>query len=110
MKAKTNELWLKSLVLAQEFDRYVLEHPGFAKKIPNGAEVVLLPSYDKVLREYNLRNAQINREPGRPLVYIEIARWRPRASQIVGPRVKVDKATAKNGKTKSSKRATSLQA
>jgi hypothetical protein len=89
MKQQEDQLWLRSLTLIHEFDRYVLEHPRFAEKIPNGAEVVLLPSYDAELRKYNLRNSQINREPGRPLVYIEIDRLRPRRSLIVRPKLKV---------------------
>ncbi len=108
MRKKTNELWLKSLVLAQEFDRYVLEHPRFAEKIPNGAEVVLLPEYDKELRAYNLRNSQSNQEPERPLVYIEIARLRPRLSQIVSPRVRISRATVKNGRSNASKRTVAI--
>jgi hypothetical protein len=89
MKRQEDWLWQRSLTLIHEFDRYVLEHPRFAEKIPNGAEVVLLPSYDDELRKYNLRNSQINREPGRPLVYIEIDRLRPRRSLIVRPKLKV---------------------
>lgn len=99
MKAKKNELWLKSLVLGQEFDRYVLEHPSFAERIPHGAEVVLLPNYDQELREYNLRNSKVNTEPGRPIVHIEIGRLRPRHSQIVRPKMKVlSKAGPANAK------------
>jgi len=86
------------LDLVHEFSRYVLEHPRFAERIPYGAQVVILPSYDKELREYNLRNAAINREPGRPVVHVEIGRLRPRRSQIVKPRMKTLKEISTNGK------------
>lgn len=86
-----NELSQRSLDLALEFDRYTLEHPRFAERIPHGAEVVLLPAYDKELREYNLHNATINTEPERPIVHVEIARLRPRRSLIVRPRMKMPK-------------------
>lgn len=102
---KANELCERSLDLGLEFSRYVLEHPRFAERIPCGAQVVLLPSYDKELREYNLRNAAINREPGRPVVHIEIARLRPRRSQIVKPRLKTPKEAATNGKPPRRKKA-----
>lgn len=95
MKKQEDRLWQRSLTLIHEFDRYVLEHPRFAEKIPYGAEVVLLPSYDDELRKYNLRNSQINRESGRRLVYVEIDRLRPRRSLIVRPKLKtVDTVTS----------------
>ncbi len=110
MKAEMDELSLRSLVLAQEFDRYVLEHPRFAQKIPRGAEVVLLPAYDLELREYNFRNAGLNREPKRPLIYVEIDRLRPRRSQIVRPRMKIAAPPSKNGKKQALKRTASTHA
>lgn len=105
MKTKMNELWYRALTLSQEFDRYVLEHPRFAERIPFGAEVVLLPTYDKELREYNLRNGTINNEPGRPIVHIEIGRLRPRRSQIIKPKLKIVKEISVDGKSKRHKKA-----
>ena len=99
MKAMANDLEFRSLVLSQEFSRYVLEHPSFAERIPYGAEVVLLPTYDRELRAYNLRNAAINREPGRSFVHIEIDRLRPRRSLIVKPKLKNATAFPVNGKS-----------
>jgi hypothetical protein len=84
---------LRSLALIHEFEQYILDHPRFAERIPYGAQVVLLPTYDKKLREYNLRNARINAEPNRPVVHIEIDRLRPRRSLIVRPRLKIDKSS-----------------
>jgi len=98
MKPKMNDLMERSLLLSQEFDRYVLEHPRFAERIPYDAEVVLLPAYDKELRGYNLRNAALDDEPGRLLVHIEIDRLRPRRSEIVKPRLKTIKELPVNGK------------
>ncbi len=95
---KKNELGQRSLDLGLEFSRYVLEHPRFAERIPYGAQVVLLPAHDKELREYNLRNAAINREPGRPIVHIEIDRLRPQRSQIIKPKLKVVEGISGNGK------------
>lgn len=105
MKVKKNELWQESLALIHEFERYIHEHPRFAERIPFGAEVVLLPTYDQELREYNLRNANINAEPDRPVVHIEIDRLRPRQSQIVRPRLKIDKSSLSNNGRQRRKRA-----
>jgi hypothetical protein len=98
MKTKWNDLQLRSLVLSQEFSRYILEHPNFAERIPYGAEVVLLPTYDRELRDYNLRNGVVNNEPGLPIVYIEINRLRPRRSLIVKPKLKNAPKFSVNGK------------
>jgi hypothetical protein len=99
MKTEWDAMSLRSLDLIHEFEQYIIEHPRFAERIPYGAQVVLLPTYDKELRNYNLRNAQINAEPGRPVVHIEIDRLRPRRSQIVKPRLKTLKEAPTNGKT-----------
>jgi len=98
MKTKSNDLELRSLVLSQEFSRYILEHPRFAERISYGAEVALLPTYDRELRAYNLRNAAINNDPGLPIVYIEINRLRPRRSLIVKPKFKSAANFSVNGK------------
>jgi hypothetical protein len=108
MKTKNDELWLKSMILGQEFDRYILEHPRFAEKIPSRAEIVLLPTYDRQLREYNLRNAQVNTEPDRQMVYIEINRLRPRRSLIVRPKLKVVDTLNSNQSGKRRKKALSF--
>jgi hypothetical protein len=79
----------KNLDLSFEFDRYLFEHPKFADKIPDNAVVVLLPEYDKELREYNLKVAKKNREPDQPLVLVEIASLKPQKSRLVRPRMKV---------------------
>jgi hypothetical protein len=105
MKTEWDAMSLLSLELIHEFEQYILEHPRFAERIPYGAQVVLLPTYDKELREYNLRNSQINPEPGRPVVHIEIDRLRPRRSQIVKPRLKTIKEVSTNGKPSRRKKA-----
>ena len=66
------EIFSKNLVLSTEFDRYVLEHPEFAEKIPENAQVVLLPNDDQELRKTNLEIAKAQREPGQSVVHVEI--------------------------------------
>ena len=45
------EIFSKNLILTTEFDRYILEHPEFAEKIPGNAQIVLLPDDDPELRK-----------------------------------------------------------
>ena len=62
------EIFSKNLILTTEFDRYVLEHPEFAEKIPENAQVVLLPEDDLELRQKNIEIAKAQRESGQPVV------------------------------------------
>ncbi len=39
------EIFEKNLILSTEFDRYVMEHPEFAEKLPLNAQIVLLPFF-----------------------------------------------------------------
>ena len=34
------EVFVKNLILSTEFDRYILEHPDIAEKIPLNAQIV----------------------------------------------------------------------
>ena len=61
----------------------ILEHPELEDKIPKGAQVVLLPKYDKELFAYNLRIAEKQREKGQPVVYVRIEKLlAPRLSRV----------------------------
>lgn len=83
-----DEAFAKNLELSFEFDRYLLDHPKFAEKIPFSALVVLLPQYDRELSAYNKKAAQQNHEPNQPVVYIEIAGLKPKKSRLMQPNVR----------------------
>jgi len=73
----------KNISLSIEFSKYIFEHPELEDKIPKGAQVVLLPEYDKKLSEYNLMIAEKQREEGQPVVYVRIKRLlAPRLSRV----------------------------
>jgi hypothetical protein len=63
-----HEIVSKNLILSTEFDKYVLEHPGFAEKIPPNALVVLLPKNDPELCATNKELAQRQREKDQRVV------------------------------------------
>ncbi len=42
-----SELVKKNISLSVEFSKYIFEHPELEDKIPKGAQVVLLPEYDR---------------------------------------------------------------
>jgi len=86
------EIFSKNLILSTEFDRYVLEHPGFAEKIPENAQVVLLPEDDLELRQKNIEIAKAQRESGQPVVYVEIEKVAPQISRLVNPVLRMEAA------------------
>ncbi|MBI2890992.1 MAG: hypothetical protein HYY13_09445 [Nitrospirae bacterium] len=83
------ELRNKNLVLAVEFSRYVLTHPSFARKIPKGSQVVLVPKGDSPLRRENLRLVERIRreEPNRPLAVVQFDGLAPLQSRLKNPRL-----------------------
>jgi hypothetical protein len=86
-----DEIIERNITLSFEFSLYVMEHPSFARQIPKGAQVVLLPKDDpelcKVNREAAEKAKMVDDEPTRSMVYVEIERLRPIRSRLVGPRL-----------------------
>ncbi len=79
------EIFEKNLILSTEFDRYILEHPEFAEKIPVNAQIVLLPEDDSELCKMNLEIAEVQREPEQPVIYVQIEKVAPQMSRLVNP-------------------------
>jgi len=79
------EIFEKNLILSTEFDRYVLEHPEFAKKIPVNAQIVLLPEDDAELCKKNFEIAKVQREPGQPVIHVQIEKVAPQMSRLINP-------------------------
>ncbi len=86
---KEEEIFSKNLILSTEFDRYVIEHPEFAEKIPQNAQIVLLPEDDPELRKENIEIAKAQREAGQPVVYVYIEKVTKQISRLVNPRLKI---------------------
>lgn len=89
---KEEEIFSKNLILTTEFDRYVLEHPEFAEKIPRNAQIVLLPEDDSELRKKNIEIAKAQREAGQSVVYVYIEKVAPQISRLVNPIIKTEAA------------------
>ena len=83
-RAKFNELFM-------EFTRYLIEHPEFAERIPEGAQVVLLDSQDALYSQQAMELAKRAREtddePDRPVVYMEVTEMAPVRSRLQGVRI-----------------------
>jgi len=75
---KEKEMIERNIELSAEFSRYLFEHPELEEKIPIGAEIVLLPEFDKELKEYNLGlGRNIESEDGKE-AYVAIKNIRPK--------------------------------
>ncbi len=75
---KEKEMIERNIELSAEFSRYLFEHPELEEKIPIGAEIVLLPEFDKELKEYNVKlGKDIESEDGK-VIYIVIKNMRPK--------------------------------
>ena len=72
--------------LLMEFTRYLTEHPEFAERIPDNAEVVLLDNHDPQYSQYAIELAKKSRQTddmsNRPVVYIEVTEMAPVRSRV----------------------------
>lgn len=71
------ELFYKNNLLNLEFNKYLIEHPSFAARIPNGARIVLLTLYDSELYQENLRLSKKYLEANQKVLYIKIGELAP---------------------------------
>jgi uncharacterized protein DUF5647 len=75
----------KHAMVMTEFDRYVIEHPNFAAKIPRNAQVVLQVENDEEYSAWSRKLAERQREPGQPVVYVRIKGLKPARSRLMRP-------------------------
>ena len=80
-------------ILVTEFDRYVIEHPEFAAKIPLNAQIVLQIEGDEEYNKWSRQIAERQREQGQPLVYIKIQGLKPAKSRLLKTELAVAKKT-----------------
>ncbi len=79
----------KHAILITEFDRYVMEHPKFAARIPRNAQIVIQVDKDEEYNEWSRRLAERQRESGQPVVYIRVKGLKPAKSRLIKPEVAV---------------------
>jgi hypothetical protein len=68
----------RNIELSAEFSRYLFEHPEIEEKIEVDAEIVLLPEFDKELKEFNLQLGKSIEKEGGKVIYISIKEIRPK--------------------------------
>ncbi|MBI5748150.1 MAG: hypothetical protein HZA00_03420 [Nitrospinae bacterium] len=75
---KGKEIIERNIELSAEFSRYIFEHPEIEEKIPVDAEIVLLPEFDRELKELNLKLGKEMESKGEKVVYVVIKDIRPK--------------------------------
>lgn len=77
----------KHAILVAEFDRYVIEHPEFAAKIPQNAQIVLQVEGDEEYNKWSIKLAERQREHGQAVVYVKVKGLKPARSRLLKPEV-----------------------
>ena len=72
----------KNTMLVKEFDRYVIEHPEFADRIPQGALIVMQVKDDLEFNAWARQTAVTVAEPQNQIVFVTIAELKPVRSRI----------------------------
>ena len=65
-----------------EFDRYIREHPEFAEKIPDNAQVILLLEGDEGFNKWSMCIGKEQAAQDQPLLYVTIKKLAPAHSRI----------------------------
>ena len=79
---KKNKFVEQNSILVKEFDRYILEHPEFANKIPDNALVVMHIEGDEEFNNWARETAQSVADKNNPIVYVTITELKPVRSRI----------------------------
>ncbi|MBW2065990.1 MAG: hypothetical protein JRJ03_13815 [Deltaproteobacteria bacterium] len=79
----------KHAILVTEFDRYLMEHPEFAVKIPRNAQIVLQVQGDEEYNKWSRQLAEKQREPGQKVVYVKVKGLKPARSRLLSPELAV---------------------
>ena len=75
---KEKEMIERNIERSEEFSRYLFEHPEIEEKIPLDSEIILLPEFDKELKEFNRGLGKNIESEGGKVVFISIKEIRPK--------------------------------
>ena len=81
---KEKEMIERNIEFSAEFSRYLFEHPEIEEKIPLDGEIILLPEFDKELKESNRGIGKNIESEGGKVVFISIKEIRPKTLSRIG--------------------------
>ncbi|MBC8182945.1 hypothetical protein H8E88_17715 [candidate division KSB1 bacterium] len=67
-------------LISSEFNKYLVEHEEVADKIPQNALVVFQVENERKFNKWSRDISQRNREKNQPLIFVNIKKWRQKAS------------------------------
>ena len=76
--SKARNLIERNIELSVEFSRYLFEHSEIETKIPVDSEIILLPEFDKELKEFNLKLGKDIEANNGKVIYVVIKNIRPK--------------------------------
>lgn len=79
---KKNRFVEKNSMLVKEFDKYILEYPEFAERIPNNALVVMQIEGDDEFNNWARVSGHSVAEKKTPIVYVTITELKTVRSRI----------------------------
>ena len=87
MKRLERRMVEKNLDLIFEFEKYVLQHPDFASKIPRNAVVFMQVEKDEHFNRWSRALMDKQHKKGQPIFCVRIKKMRPVQSRIEELRV-----------------------
>ena len=81
----------KNTMLVREFDKYILEHPEFAGKLPDNALIVMQIEGDEEFNKWARETGQSIAEKDNPIMYVTVTELKPVRSRI--EKLKLEMAT-----------------
>ena len=72
--SNTKEMVDRNLDLIFEFEKYILEHPECAERIPQEATISMQIEGDEEFNRWSRELAQSQAETGQPIVYVRVKR------------------------------------
>lgn len=82
--------WKTQRSLSGEFSKYVLDHPEFDERIPDGAEIIFQIKDNPDFNQWARKIAKTLHEDKRPMMIVEIEKLAPPAptpSRLLNPRI-----------------------
>ena len=77
----------KHAILVTEFDRYVVDHPEFAAKIPRNAQIVLQVEGQEEYNAWSRKIAARQRERDQSVVFVKVKGLKPARSRLIKPEI-----------------------
>lgn len=85
MARSEQEMISRNIELSAEFSKYLFDNPELEDRIPSGSEIILLPEFDKELKDFNLLLGKKVEADETKVAYVKMGKLKPKVlSRIEG--------------------------